>query len=300
MKSIIITGATSGIGFECAMQTAKIAPEEQIIIACRNQQSGNKAIQNIKQKTGHKNVISLPLDLESLQSVREFTKQFSKQPNHQIIALINNAGIQNIGATKYTIDGFEETFAVNVLCPFYLTLLLLPFMVEDASITFTASGTHDPAQKTAVEPPVYNTAQDLAYPKITNEKPDITGLRRYSTSKLCDIMLVYELHRRLANTSIRVNAYDPYAPLLQFVWKNVMPAMRLFMHNVNSAKKSGTNLANLAFAKEFQNTNGQYFEGAKIIESSKDSYNRDYQKDLWDTCIRLTHIKQEDTSLQLT
>ncbi len=74
MKSIIITGATSGIGYECALQMAKIAPNEQIVIACRNQQSGNKIIQNIKQKTGHKNIICLPLDLESLQSVREFTK----------------------------------------------------------------------------------------------------------------------------------------------------------------------------------------------------------------------------------
>jgi len=54
MKSIIITGATSGIGYECAMQIAKIAPNEQIVIACRNVQAGNEVINKIKEKTGHK------------------------------------------------------------------------------------------------------------------------------------------------------------------------------------------------------------------------------------------------------
>lgn len=310
MKSIIITGATRGIGYECALQMARLAPNEQIIIACRNVESGKEAIKSIERKTSHQNLKCLPLDVASLKSIKEFKEIFSKEKYNTIISLVNNAGGQNIGATKYTTDGFEETFATNDLGPFYLTLLLLPFMDKEASITFTSSGTHDPAQKTGIEPPVYTTAQELAYPKSTNEEPKIAGLRRYSTSKLCDIMTVYELHRRLADTSIRVNAFDPgmvpgtglartYSPLLRFVWKNIMPAMRLFIRNVNSAKKSGTNLANLAFAKQFQNFNGKYFEGAKVIPSSKDSYNRDYQTDLWNTSVRLTHIRQEDTSLQL-
>lgn len=311
MKTIVITGVTGGIGYECALQMARIAPSEQIILACRNVVSGNEAVKSIQSETGHQHLKCSALDLGSLKSIKDFVAVFSKEKNNQIVALVNNAGIQNIGETKYTTDGFEETFATNDLGPFYLTLLLLPFMAGNASITFTASGTHDPAQKTGVEPPVYVTAQELAYPKTTNEKPNIAGLRRYSTSKLCDVMIVYELHRRLANTSIRVNAFDPgmvpgtglartYSPFLKFVWKNVMPAMRLFVHNVNSAKKSGTNLANLAFAKAFQNANGEYFEGAKAIPSSTDSYNQAYQNDLWDTYVRLTHIKQEDTSIQLT
>ena len=54
MKSIVITGANSGIGFECAMQMAKLAPDHQIILACRNVQAGNEAVQKIKQKTNHK------------------------------------------------------------------------------------------------------------------------------------------------------------------------------------------------------------------------------------------------------
>ena len=62
MKSIIITGATSGIGYECAIQIAKLAINEQIILACRNLKTGNETIEAIKHKTGHKNIICLPLD----------------------------------------------------------------------------------------------------------------------------------------------------------------------------------------------------------------------------------------------
>lgn len=310
MKSIIITGATGGIGYECALHMARLAPGEQIILACRNVASGKEAIKSIEQKTGHLHLKCLPLDVASLTSIKAFKDIFSKEKYNTIMALVNNAGGQNIGAIKYTTDGFEETFATNDLGPFYLTLLLLPLMAEGASITFTASGTHDPAQKTGVEPPVYTTAQELAYPEPTDEKPNIVGLRRYSTSKLCNILTVYELHRRLEGTSIRVNAFDPgmvpgtglartYSPLLKFVWKNVMPALRLFMHNVNSARKSGANLADLAYARQYAAFNGKYFEGTKVIPSSKDSYNRDYQTDLWNTSVRLTHIRQEDTSLRL-
>ncbi|MEJ7740701.1 MAG: SDR family NAD(P)-dependent oxidoreductase [Chitinophagaceae bacterium] len=143
MNSVIITGATSGIGFECAMHTARIAPNEQIIIACRNLESGRNVVQSIERKTGHKNLLCLLLDLDSLESIRNFKEQFSKNENPCIIALINNVGIQNIGKTQFTKEGYESTFGVNHLASFYLTLLLLPFMDNNASITFTASGVHD-------------------------------------------------------------------------------------------------------------------------------------------------------------
>jgi len=100
MKSIIITGANSGIGFECAMQMAKLAPDDQIILACRNVQAGNEAVQKIKQKTNHKNLICLPLNLASLQSVRDFKTAFLKLPGPAITALVNNAGLQNISVAE--------------------------------------------------------------------------------------------------------------------------------------------------------------------------------------------------------
>ncbi len=305
MKSIIITGATSGIGYECALETARVAPNEQIIIACRNLPSGNKVIATIKKKTGHSNIICLPLDLNSLQSVREFKAHFAKT-NTQISTLINNAGLQIVGKTQYTKDGFEETFGVNHLNPLYLTLLLLPHFTNDGCIVFTASGTHDPKQKTGMPAPAFKEPHELAFPKESNDALLSTGQVRYTTSKLCNVMTVYELQRRLSNTGIRVNAFDPgfvpgtglartYSPFLKFVSKYVLRVLILFHHNVNTAGKSGKRLAHLACSDKYKNVFGKYFEGAKEIKSSTDSYNVDYQNKLWHSSIELVGIKQEET-----
>jgi NAD(P)-dependent dehydrogenase (short-subunit alcohol dehydrogenase family) len=310
MNSIIITGSNSGIGFQCALQLGKDAPNDQIIFACRNVKSGNDAAAAIKQKTGHPYLKCLPLDLSSLQSIKKFKEIISNEKHNQIIALFNNAGLQNINETQYTKDGIELTFGVNHLGPFYLTLLLLPFLSPNASITFTSSGTHDPLQKTGIEPPVYINANLLAHPKEENEKLSIVGQRRYSTSKLCSILTVYELHRRLSNTTIRVNAFDPgmvpgtglartYPPIIRFVWKNLLPLLIFFQRNTNTAKKSGNNLANLGYSLKYSTFNGKYFEGAKEIKSSADSYNSDFQLDLWKTSIALTGIRQNETSVIL-
>lgn len=310
MESIIITGATSGIGYQCATHLAKIAHDIQIIVACRNQKSGNEVIKNIQQKTGHTHITCEPLDLESLQSVREFIERFSKQPYNKVIALINNAGIQTIIETQYTKDGFESTFGVNHIAPFYLTLLLLPFMDINASITFTASGVHDSLQKTGIETPIFKSANELAFPQETDEKLHIIGQRRYSTSKLCNILTTYKLQEKLLDTNIRVNAFDPglvpgtglartYSPLLRFVWKYIFPILRYFVRNVNTASTSGKRLANLAITEKFKDIRGKYFEGAKEIKSSADSYNKEYQTILWKSTLELLDIKQSETIVSL-
>lgn len=311
MKSIIITGANSGIGFECAMQMAKLAPDDQIILACRNVQAGNEAVQKIKQKTNHKNLICLPLNLASLQSIRDFKTAFLKLPGQAITALVNNAGLQNISKTAYTKDGFEITFGTNHLGGFYLTLLLLPYIEKNGSITFTASDTHDPATKTGIEPPVFTTGKELAFTKETSEKENIVGQRRYSTSKLCNVLTTYVLHERLADKNIRVNAFDPgltpgtglaksYPAPLRFVWNNIMPIMRYFRKNTNSPATSGIRLANLAFSKELCQLNGIYYSNGKVTKSSTDSYNKAYQAELWKSSIELTGIQQQDTAIPLT
>lgn len=90
---------------------------------------------------------------------------------------------------------------------------------------------------------------------------------------------------------MRVNAFDPgmvpgtglartYSPVLRFVWNNVFPLLRFFMHNVNSAQNSGKRLADLAYLDEHKNVKGKYLEGTKEIQSSTDSYNADFQHQL--------------------
>ncbi|MEG3659436.1 SDR family NAD(P)-dependent oxidoreductase [Arenibacter palladensis] len=299
MDSIIITGATNGIGFECALQMARMAKNEQIIIPARNIGAGKDIIEKIKEKTGHKNLKCLELDLASLESIRKFSESFAKEKNNSISILINNAGVQNIGETQYTTDGFEQTFGVNHLGAFALTMQLLPFMKNEGHITFTSSETHDPALKTPIEPPIYTSVQDLAFPKKTSEKPNIVGQRRYSTSKLCNIMTTYELQERLKKTNIRVNAYDPgmtpgtglaktYSPFMRFLWKNIFPVLTLLKSNIHTPAQAGRNLAKLAYSEKYKDLKGIYFSDSKVVKTSVDSYNKDFQKNLWNGSLLLT------------
>lgn len=299
MDSIVITGATNGIGFECALQMAQIAKNEQIIIPARNIGAGKHIIEKIKDKTGHKNLKCLELDLASLESIRKFSESFAKEKNNSISILINNAGVQNIGETQYTADGFEQTFGVNHLGSFALTMQLLPLMKNEGHITFTSSETHDPALKTPIEPPIYTSVQELAFSKETSEKTNIVGQRRYSTSKLCNIMTAYELQERLKSTNIRVNAYDPgmtpgtglaktYSPIMRFLWKNVFPVLTLLKSNIHTPAQAGRNLANLAYSEKYKDLKGIYFSDGKVVKTSVDSYNKDFQKSLWNDSLLLT------------
>lgn len=240
--------------------------------------------------------------MASLKSIRQFSKNFSKEKYNTISVLINNAGLQNIGKTKYTKDKFEVTFGTNHIGPFALTQLLLPNMLNDGLITFTASETHDPALKTPIEPPVFSTVNELAFPEETSEKINIVGQRRYSTSKLCNIMTTYELQKQLGNTNIRVNAYDPgmtpgtglaksYPPMVRFLWKNIFPVLTLFKKNVHTPSQAGKNLANLAYAKKHKSLKGICFSDGKVVKTSIDSYNKDFQKELWNGSLKLINME---------
>ncbi|WP_025763079.1 SDR family NAD(P)-dependent oxidoreductase [Dyadobacter tibetensis] len=299
METIIITGATSGIGFQCAVELARRAPDHRIIIPARNLYKAEAILEKIKLRTGHQHLKAMVMDLGSLDSIHQFVETFKKEKLGRISILINNAGIQNIGQTTYTSDGFEETFGVNHLGAFALTIALLPFLKSDGHILFTSSETHDPALKTPIEPPVYTSAMEIAYPKESSEKMITIGHRRYSTSKLCNIMTVYALQKKLAGTQIRVNAYDPgmtpgtglsksYSIFMRFLWKNILPVLTLFKKNVHTPSQAGKNLAVLAISEKYQHLKGIYFSNGQVVRSSKDSYNECFQNDLWTQSLALT------------
>src|SRR5205807_7305075 len=102
------------------------------------------------------------------------------------------------------------------------------------------------------------------------------GRRAYTTSKLCNVMFAYELSRRLrahGRGTITVNAFDPglmpgtglardYGPAQRFIWNYALPALR-FIPGVNSANRSGRDLARLVLDPELESVSGKYFVGRK-------------------------------------
>ncbi len=187
-----------------------------------------------------------------------------------------------------------------------LVRLLLPDLASDARITFVSSGTHDPKQKTGMPEPRYVNADAVAH---DFEPGSRAGRRRYTTSKLCNVYCTYELARRLAASpnqrlqSISADAFDPglmpatglartYPAPLRFISKNILPALALFMNNVNSPATSGRRLAVLASGEQERAT-GKYFSNGHEVRSSDLSYNTSNALNLWNSSADMIGLPHE-------
>uniref|UniRef100_A0A4W4FZ18 Uncharacterized protein n=1 Tax=Electrophorus electricus TaxID=8005 RepID=A0A4W4FZ18_ELEEL len=127
-RTVIITGANTGIGKETACDMAKRGA--RVVMACRDFIKAEKAAAEIQRSTGNVNVVVRQLDLASLISVRKFVHEFITTEDRLDI-LINNAGVM-MCPHSLTEDGFETQFAVNHLGHFLLTLLLLDVLKRSA------------------------------------------------------------------------------------------------------------------------------------------------------------------------
>jgi light-dependent protochlorophyllide reductase len=288
-RTAIITGATSGLGLECARALLGSDASWHVVLPVRDTARGAAAVEQLGEP---QRCTVMPMDLASLASVRAFTNDVRAAVLPPLHAVVCNAGLQVVSGTQHTVDGVEATFGVNHLGHFALVQGLLDELARPARILVVSSGTHDPTKHTGMPHPRYTSAADLAHP-ADSEPAD--GRRRYTTSKLCNVLYAYELDRRLGggHDGVTVNAFDPglmpgsglardYSPLGRLVWRYLFPALRV-LPNVNSTRASGRNLAALVTDPRFDGVSGRYFEGRRRIESSVDSYDRDKARDLWET-----------------
>lgn len=293
MKTAIITGASSGLGLECARALLRSDPSWHLVLPVRDAGRGAEAVTRLGQP---QRCTVMPMDLASLASVRAFVDNVRGATLPPLHAIVCNAGVQVVSGTEWTEDGVEMTFGVNHLGHFTLVQGLLDELARPARIVVVSSGTHDPSKLTGMPDPRYTSAADLARPRAEHSDD---GRRRYTTSKLCNVLFTYELDRRLGNggQGVTVNAFDPglmpgsglardYPPLQRLAWRYLLPALRV-LPNVRSTRASGRYLAALANDPRFDGVSGEYFEGRRSIRSSADSYDRDKALDLWETSDRL-------------
>ena len=301
-NTILVTGGTTGLGYEAALALARHFPKHQIIIASRS--NADAADANINKTLGQANTKFLKLDLSSTDNVRAFASDITA--NYPPIShLLMNAGLQFPGPVSYFDSGVEKTFGINHLGHALLFYLLLHHLTKDCHIVVTASGTHDPAQKTGMPLKDYADYASVARPNPATANKD--GRERYSTSKLLNVMWTYALNHHLKSSSrsaMTVNAFDPglvpgtglareYPAPLRFIWNHVMPHLIWLMRivqspNIHTAKESGESLARLAIGekKGVHGVSGEYFEGQKAIKSSTQSYDERLQEDLYEGTIK--------------
>ena len=192
-KTVIITGANTGIGLETAVDLAK--RNARVILACRSVERGETAVVEVRKRSGNDNVVFVQLDLASLDSVRKFsTKVLEEEP--QIDILINNAGVMAIPKRTLTQDSFEMQFGTNHLGHFLLTNLLLDRIKQapSARIVNVSSTAHQRG--------------NMDFDNLNSEK-FYSPWVAYGTSKLANILFTRSLAKRLEGTGVTANVLHP-------------------------------------------------------------------------------------------
>jgi len=193
-KHVVITGPTAGIGRSSALALA--AEGADLTLLCRNPDKARDLCQDIVAAGGSQPSVVL-MDMASLAEVRQAAQEVLAQ-DRPIDVLLNNAGIVNLKREE-TVDGFEETLAVNHYAVFLLTGLLLPALQQASNARIVNVASH-----------AHTFVRDMGF-------DDMQALKKYSTfheygrSKLANILFTRELARRLEPEGITVNSLHPGA-----------------------------------------------------------------------------------------
>jgi retinol dehydrogenase 14 len=276
-KTVLITGATGGIGRATAIGLAELGA--QVAITGRNLGRVEAAAVEIRGETGNPDVHGFAADLSSQAEVRLIAAQvLDAYPRLDV--LVNNVG--GFWATRHvTADGLERTFALNHLAAFLLTEVLLDRLKASA-----------PARVVTVS----SGAQSLG----TIDFEDLQGERKYSgqtaynQSKLASVMFTYELARRLVGTGVTATALHPGVVSTGFgaedpsrIFKLVVPFYRPFM---KTPRQGAATSIYLASSPEVSGVTGQYFDRRRPKPSNKASYDLAAATRLWQVSADLVGL----------
>jgi NAD(P)-dependent dehydrogenase (short-subunit alcohol dehydrogenase family) len=179
-KTVIVTGANTGLGYETALALYKAGAS--VIVACRDKDKAEQAIAKMETENGTGSLEVGILDLASLNSVKQFSQTFIEQ-HKQLHLLINNAGVGIPPASK-SAEGYELQFGVNFLGHFALTGFLYPLLqaTQDARVVTLSSFGYKGAA--------------IDFDNLKSEK-GYDAVREYGQSKLADLIFSIELDRRI-------------------------------------------------------------------------------------------------------
>ncbi|XP_070132875.1 WW domain-containing oxidoreductase isoform X1 [Drosophila bipectinata] len=271
----LITGANCGIGFETARSLAQHGCE--IILACRNNNSAEAAIDRIAQErpAARSRCRFVALDLSSLHSVKQFVAEIKESVSSHIDYLILNAGVFALPYTK-TEDGLETTFQVSHLSHFYLTLQLETLFDYKTRIVVLSSESHRFANL-----PVEN----LAVHHLSPPPEKYWSMMAYNNAKLCNVLFAQELAQRWKQRGISVFSVHPgnmvSTDLSRNYWfyRVLFAIVRPFTKSLQQAAATSIYCAT---ANELTGLSGLYFNNCFFCEPSKLSKSPSLQRQLWE------------------
>ncbi len=249
-KHIAITGPTAGIGRTTSLELARQGA--QLTLLCRSPEKAELLQREIVSAGGLAPDIVI-MDMASLESVRTAGEALAAK-GRPLDVLLNNAGIINMSRQE-TVDGFEETLAVNHFAPFLLTGLLLPLLQKSpaARIVNVASDAH-------------NFVKGMGFEDMQATSSYKT-FREYGRSKLANILFTRRLAQQLQGQNITVNCLHPGAVSTSLGTQNngllgkILPL--LLKPFFKSPQQGAQTSIYLCTSEDVASTTGEYFVDCK-------------------------------------
>ena len=269
-KVVAITGANSGIGLATAEALARSGAT---IFACgRDADKLDRAAATLRTAANGGRIETFVADLASVAHVRELAAAIARRTD-RLDVLIHNAGVTTDRQIE-TEDGFELTFAVNVLAPFVLTTELLPLLTASA-----------PARVITVSSAMHASVRSLDLEALERTNGD-RWFTVYARAKLASLLFSNELARRLDGTGVTSNALHPGMIATGFGGDGDLGGTNAFLFRVLNRFLPGPEVGartplHLAKAPELEGVTGRYFE--KGAEKAPSALARDeaVARDLW-------------------
>jgi len=243
-KTVLITGANTGIGAATAEQLARL--DFRVFFACRSEAKTRPVTQAIAAATKNDDLHFLELALDDLASVRRCADAFLAK-NEPLHVLLLNAGLVRVeGVTK---QGFEPSFGVNHLGHFLLTRLLEPALKAGAPsrVVTVASRAHE-----RVKRPLDESA-------LRGPSRSRSGWSEYQDSKLANVLFTKELARRWAGTGITAYSLHP-GVIASDLWRSAPWPLRPLMTSLMKSPEEGSVASvHCATAPASELENGGYF-----------------------------------------
>lgn len=281
-KTIIITGANSGIGKAASIQLAKLGA--QVVMLCRNKERGEQALQDVRlaSKNGHVELILV--DMASQTSVRNAVNEFLSK-HRRLDVLIHNAANFDHRQTKpvITMDGLENVFATNHVNIFLMTQLLLETLKKSAPsriITVASKGL-------------------ITYPFLDIEFDNLKGEKKFNMqhayyhAKQAQVMFTFDLAERLKGMGVTVNCVRVGNVAIPDTRLDHLPKFLLKMYEMKrkfalTPEKMAETYVWLAGDPSMQDVTGGYWDAPHTpVKANKNAYNRDTQQRLWDATKKL-------------
>ena len=275
-RTVLVTGATSGIGRATALGLATMGAH--VAITGRDRGRTEDAAREISAAGGMK-VEVFVADLSCQAQVRRLASEVLERLP-RIDVLVNNAG--GYWDTRHvTADGLERTFAVNHLAPFLLTNLLLDRLERSA-----------PARVVTVSSNAHATGR-IDFDDLQGEL-SYSGGRAYSQSKLANVLFTYQLAKRMRGSAVTANALHPGVVRTSFGAEDPARIQRLLVPLLRPVMKSPAQGAatsiHLASTPELEQVSGRYFANRRPTRSSPRSYDQAVAARLWEASADLVGL----------